>query len=243
MAFPDYNQTLMEFWGWGNEGPGLLSSLTLASNILIGTNPPYSAADFFAWFPAFGGTPANPLGTIDGISEVVSDVSDLTGLAAGQLIAGTGIASGSVIVANDENAKTLTLSQNTTLAGTNIQLTIYINPAVPLPVLNAYIWLATNSIMQVRYQEMWPFCMALYIAHYVTMWLQGQTAGPGSTPAQVASAGLAMGIRTSKAVGDVSVGMSPISKFDDWGTYALTSYGQQLAMFAMALGSGNMLLW
>jgi hypothetical protein len=212
----------------------------LASNILIGTNPPYSATDFFAWYPQFGGTPAVPQGTLTSGSTSVTAVSSMTGLAVGQAVAGTGIPGGTTIALVSIPGSSLILSNPATYSGI-ITLTVYVAPLVPLPVLNAYIYLATNSILQVRYCEMWSFMMALYIAHYLEMWLQGAAAGPGSTPAQVAAAGLAMGIRIAKSVGDVSVGSQPIGGFEDWGSYALTSYGQQLVTFGKAVGSGGVL--
>jgi hypothetical protein len=241
MANIDYNDLLNEIWGWGSEEP-VLPFFTLASNILVGTNPPYSATDFYTWFPQYGGVPKTPLGTLDGNTGNVTAVSDMTSLAAGQSVAGIGVPSGTVISSVNVAAKTLVLSQNTTYAGT-VTLTVYVVPIVPLPVLNAYIYLATNSILKVRYCELWPFVMALYIAHYLTLWQQGQAGGPGSTPGQVATAGLAMGIKIAKSVGDVSVSSKPLDTFEDWGSYALTSYGQQLITYAMAVGSGPVLLW
>lgn len=220
----------------------MLPFLNLASNILMGTNPPYSATDFFAWFPQFGGTPVTPQGKLDGVSNQVTNVSDMTSLAAGQAIAGTGIPTGTVIVTASQSTNILVLSQNVTYAGITT-LTVYVNPVVPLPVLNAYIYLATNSILQVRYCEAWPFVMALYIAHYLTLYLQGLGQGAGSTPGQIASGGLAMGIRVAKSVGDVSTTNQPLGGFEDWGSYALTTYGQQLVGFAMAVGSGPVLCW
>jgi hypothetical protein len=242
MAYPDYNQILNEIWGWGNESSGMLPWFTLASNIVVGTNPPYNATDFLALYPQFGGVPAEPLGTLDGISGVVTAVSDFTGLATGQAIAGKGIASGSVITDVDEPNSTLTLSKNTTAVGTDVQLTVYVSPVIPLPILNTFIYLATNSILINRYFEAWYHAMGLYIAHYVTMWLDGQANGPGSTAGQLATAGLAMGVKTAKSVGDVSVGYRPNAVFDDWGTWGFTLYGQQLITLAKAW-CGPVLVW
>jgi Protein of unknown function (DUF4054) len=236
MAFPDYDQILREIWGWEDEDLGYLPILTLASNILTGTNPPYSASDFFQWFPNFAGTPVQVQGTLDGTTGTVTGVSDLTNLAVGQLVAGNGIQCGSVIQSITQPS-TLVLSLPTTASGLQT-LSIYVSALIPTCVLNAYIYLATSSILQVRYQEMWSFCMALYIAHYLTLWLNSGNLGAGSTPGQIASSGLAMGVAISKHVGDVSIASQPL-KMPDWaGTYALTTYGQQLLTFGMAVGSG-----
>jgi hypothetical protein len=242
MAYPDYEQSLQNLWGWDDETDFAFwwPYLSSASNILIGTNPPYSATDFFAWFPQFGGTPAVPQGTLTNGSATVTAISSMAGLAAGQAVAGTGIPSGTTIASVNVAGSSLVLSNPATYTGV-APLTIYVAPLVPLPVLNSYIYLATNSILQVRYCEMWSFVMALYIAHYLTLYLQLVAGGAGSTPGQVAASGLAMGIRIAKSVGDVSVGSQPLKSFEDWGSYALTSYGQQLITFGKAVGSGGVL--
>jgi hypothetical protein len=242
MAYPDYDQALQNIWGWGDEDIGMLPMLATASNILIGTNPPYSATDFFQWFSSFGGTPEYPLGTLDGSSNMVTAVSDFTNLAVGQAVAGMGIPSGTLIAALDSTAQTIQLSNPVTYAGI-VTLTVYVAPLVPLAVLNSFIYLATSSILQVRYQEMWSFAMALYIAHYLTMWLNSQGTGPTATTGQLASQGLAMGIAISKHVGDVSLASQPLRMPEQFGSWQLTTYGQQLATIGMAVGSGAVWLW
>lgn len=242
MAYPDYNQYLQEFWGWSDEAIGWLPILSLASNILVGTNPPYSASDFFLWFPNFAGTSTTVLGTLNGTTGVVTGVSSFTGLATGQLTQGNGIQAGSVIQSMDATNGILVLSLPTTATGQQ-SLSIYTNPVVPISLINAFIYLASNSIMQVRYQEMWPYAMALYVAHYLTMWLNSQGTGTSTTPGQLAAQGLASGIAISKHVGDVSVASQPLRMPEEFGTYALTTYGQQLATMAMAVGSGGVLAW
>lgn len=242
MSFPDYNQLLEMIWGWSDEQPPLFY-FSLASNIIVGTNPPFSATDFFSFYPQYGGTPTLASGTTDGITSVITGVSSLTGLAPNQLIAGVGIPSGSMIVAVDETQSTITINNNTTSANSNVQFTVYTNPAVPLTVLNIYIYNATNSILLERYGADWFKCMCYYIAHYLTLWVQSQAAGPGSTPAQLATAGMAMGIRVAKAVHDVSTSYEPLKGLDDFGTYQLTLPGQMLATMAKAVGSGGVLAW
>jgi hypothetical protein len=242
MAWPDYNQYLSEFWGWGNEDLGMLPLLALASNILTGTNPPYAASDFFMWFPAFAGTPIKVTGSLTSGTSTITAVSDLTGLVTGLLVQGNGIPCNSVITNVYSTLNSFEISNSATADGI-ASLSVFASAVVPMCVLNAYIYLATSSILQVRYQEMWSYAMALYIAHYLTMWCQGQAAGPGGTPGQIATSGLAMGLQISKHVGDVSVSSEPIRSLNDFGTYALTWYGQQLATFAKAIGSGPVWCW
>ena len=61
--------------------------------------------------------------------------------------------------------------------------------------------------------------------------------------AEVAAQGLAGGIQTSKSVGDVSVGYTPLAALEDWGAWNLTIYGQQLATMARVVGMGPALIY
>lgn len=61
--------------------------------------------------------------------------------------------------------------------------------------------------------------------------------------AQIAAAGLAGGIQTSKGVGDVSVSYSALTALDSWAAWGLTTYGQQLATMARIVGSGPMVIY
>jgi hypothetical protein len=241
MSTPNYSQMVDEIWGWPDEfGSGDWFILTTANNIVTGLNTPYSASDFLAIYPKFGGAPTAITATTDGTTDVLTAVSSIQGLAKGQLVTGPGIADGSVVVSIA--GSTVTLSAATTAAGTLVALNVYTAPLIPLAVLNAYIYLATNSIFQARWCEMWTLAMALFIAHYATLWMQGEASSPNTTAAQAAASGLAIGIKTSKAVQDVSVGMQALD-LDGWGSFQLTIYGQQLATWANAVGSGMMLIY
>ena len=309
MPQPDYNALLGECWGYGPDACSvLLSVIASASNVAIGANPPYAISDFLSSFPQFSGTPINVAGTLTSGSDVVSNLSSVAGLAAGQLVSAPGIPSGALILSltpgpiqvtsTTENGNlnivvsdstgvvtgapvsgagiqagsvvlniagtTLTLSQAATADGVNVALQIGANPSIaisqnattsglatlqvftkpliPAMILQTYINLATASIQQVRWCEMWYLAMDLYIAHYCTLFLQAYAQGPGSTASQVAAAGFAIGIKISKSAGDVSVGISVLQGLEDWGSYQLTIYGQQFATFAKSIGSGGMLL-
>jgi hypothetical protein len=113
--------------------------------------------------------------------------------------------------------------------------------AIPVAVINAYIALASASIMQARWQSMWQLAMCNFVAHYLTLWLMAQTP-VGSSAAQIATAGLAQGISTSQSAGDASYSVQPVV-IDGAGTWNLTLFGQQLATQAMALGTGMMLIY
>ncbi len=239
-ATPDYGALLGTIWG--SYFDGVSPSFGNASGIILGVNPPYSATDFFSMYPNFGGTAVSFTCTTDGTTGVLTAVSSVTGLSVGTLVAGAGIVDGSKITAIDAGANTVTINNNTTAAGSGVSVTAYPSPLVPLPILNAYIYLATSSLVLNRYQEMWQMVMAMFIAHYCTLWLQCQATTPNANAIQVATSGLALGIKTAKAAGNVSAGIMPLNDLEGWGTFQLTLYGQQFATIAKVIGSMPMLL-
>lgn len=246
MGTPDYNSYINEAFGWPDESGGDVDFedwgyFQSANNLIIGPNPPYSASDFLAFYPNFGGLPTVLSGTTDGTTGVITALPNVTGLAVGQLVAGAYIPDGATIKSINSSTS-VTLNLSTTIAGTG-PITFYVSPLVPLAVINVYIVLASASLMQLRWDELWTYAMALYVAHMCTLWLQAQSAPPGSTAAAVAASGLAIGIRTSKAVQDVSTSSTILSDLEGWGAYQLTIYGQELATYAKTIGSGAMLIW
>jgi hypothetical protein len=70
-----------------------------------------------------------------------------------------------------------------------------------------------------------------------------QTPNPGLTGAQVAAQALANGILTSKSVGDVSAGYTPLASLESWGAWNLTVFGQQLATMGKIVGAGPSVMW
>lgn len=64
-----------------------------------------------------------------------------------------------------------------------------------------------------------------------------------ASTAQIAAQGLAWGIQTSKAVGDVSASYKPLESLTDFGAWNLTIFGQQLATMAKIIGMGPILVW
>lgn len=217
-----------------------MSFATVIPSYLSTPNPPYALVDFFRWFPAFAGTPVQVTGTLDGTTGWVSGVSDLTNLAVGQLVTGNGIQDNTLI--SQIAGSMVLLSKVTTDIGLQT-LTTFTNAPTPAYVVGAYTNLANSSILQVRYQEMWSYCMALYIAHYLTLWARTQGGGANTTVGQIAATGLAIGIQISKHVGDVSSASQPLKMPEEFGTYGLTIYGQELITFALAVGSGPVWLW
>jgi hypothetical protein len=227
--------------------PGII---WLATNVVTGQNPPYYVQDFFAMYPKYAGTPlAIPGATTTLNSPTVTLSAAITGVVAGLPLSGPGIPDGAFIQTVTPDGLTITMTMPATAAGSNVSLTTWPSPTIPYPFLLAIVNLASASLVQARWQEMWPLAMGLYIAHYCTLY--GYTDLPpggsytGIAPYQVALQGYATGILASKAAGDLSVSYMTLSGFglNNWGAFNLTSYGQQLATLAKVVGTGPMFLW
>jgi hypothetical protein len=111
---------------------------------------------------------------------------------------------------------------------------------IPQAVLQMFINLASSCIQQVRYFDLWPFAMALFVAHYATLYLQASTP-TGANAKAVAQAGMAKGVQVSKGVGDASTSyQSLVAGWESWGSWNLTTFGQQLITQASIVGMGGM---
>ncbi|MEK8128669.1 DUF4054 domain-containing protein [Paenibacillus filicis] len=149
-----------------------------ASNIRVGTNPPYSIDEFLQVYPQFG---------------------------------------------KDSSGKEV----------------------VPEFMIHMYTDLANASIQEARWHSYWRVAMGWFIAHFLTLYLQG-LADPDGGAAAVMAAGQAKGLNTSESVGDVSVSMdySQIGQdLDGWAAWKLTIYGQQLATVGKLMGKGGMYIY
>ena len=104
--------------------------------------------------------------------------------------------------------------------------------------IQLYINLANASLQQARWLDTWPLAMSLFVAHFLTLYLQSE-GNPTSNPAQIAQSGLARGILVSKSVGSVSGSYETIVRdLEGFAAWNLTTYGQQLATFAKIIGMG-----
>lgn len=116
---------------------------------------------------------------------------------------------------------------------------------VPRVVLESWVKLAHASIHKNRYHDAWEICMGLYIAHWLTLYLQTAAAADDPLQKQI-TAGLAKGLQSSKSAGDISVSYdfgSINEDFVGWGVYKLTSYGQQFVTMARMYAIGGMVVW
>lgn len=116
---------------------------------------------------------------------------------------------------------------------------------VPDIVLKAWVNMAQASIHKARYHDAWEICMGLYIAHWLTLYLQAAASADDPVQKKIA-AGLANGLQTSKSAGDISVSYdfgSVNEDFAGWGVYKLTAYGQQFVTLARMYAIGGMVVW
>ena len=239
--FPDINLLLSVTWDQGEE---FIYSrfFSQASNIVLGTNPPYSVVDFSAIYPKFIGPATALTGTFANGSTTVTEVAG-SGAAMGQLVIGSVISPGSTITgvtANPDGSVNLTLSQPATGDAAGLSFNNYQAPLLPLAVLNIYIALASSHLVQARWLDDWQMGMSLFIAHFATLWLLSDS-DQCSTPGKAAAAGLAQGIATSESAGPVSIGMQPTTGLDNWASWTETQYGKMFATMARTQGAGP--LW
>jgi hypothetical protein len=244
---------------WGGDTPGCFGfaagfSAAAASNLVFGSNPPYQISDFFGFYPKFGTflqgvqsvqPSAGPTGTgylgDDVLAIVAPGASgatlkvltvDLVGAPLSYEIVtpGTGY--------NIANGLAVTGGAGTGATVDVLALTPYTASQLPQSVIQVFINLASASLQQARWRDSWLFGMHLYIAHYVTLYLSSE-GQPVSSAGRAAISGLGKGIAVSKAAGDVSVSYETQvdENFTSWN---LTTYGQQLVTMAKIIGMGPM---
>ena len=112
-------------------------------------------------------------------------------------------------------------------------------------IANMYIALAHTVVKEARWRSQWKLAMGLFIAHFLTLYLQS-LADATSTAAQVVAAGQARGLMTSKSAGDVSVSydISAITQgLNSWAGWNTTAFGVQYATLAKIVGKGGMYVW
>ena len=199
--------------------------------MIVGQNPPYFVEDFFATYPKWAGPQlAIPNATTTNGSATVTLTALVAGVVPGLPLIGPGIPDGSFIQAVSSDGKTLTLTLPATEDGSAVSLTTWPTPIVPYPVILAYITLASASLAQARWLDMWNLAMGLFVAHYLTLYgLSDIPSSSAQTAQQAAQQGFAIGIKTSESAGDLSVSFTPLAGgLESWGAWNLTLYGQQL---------------
>jgi hypothetical protein len=208
--------------------------LGLASGVPTGTNPPYTVNDFLGIYPKFFGAPALISATLTSGSPIITVDSTATGLSVGQLVTCQGLNDGTVI--KSVTMPEITVSSNAT-ASRATTIAVYEAQLVPLAVMQLYLNIAIVSIMQSRWREQWELGMALYIAHYLTLYCQTE-GNQQSTANQIVANSLQAGITISQGADGVSQGLQVLTKLENWAAWTLTQYGVQLATIARVVGAG-----
>lgn len=257
MATPDYNSYCDQFWGWPEE-TDCSAFFGGATNVVVGTNPPYQISDFVQIFPKWGtSTQAVALATLanGGIGFAVNDQANVIQPdASGCVVTVTAIgASGAVTgLAVSQSGQGYSVAQGLATAAiapsggsgltVNVTLISPSNLIIPQSVLQAFINLALASLQQQRWLEWWPMGMAWFVDHFATLWLTSN-GNTGTTAAAVARSGLALGVIVSQSAGDVSKSIEPPDLHGFSASWGLTASGQQFVDTARCIGSGPMLIW
>ncbi len=107
--------------------------------------------------------------------------------------------------------------------------------------LQPYVTMATTIVKEARWHSLWREGIRLFIAHFVTLFLQMPEAG--LTKEELLNASKVGGSIASKTVGPISVSYDntqATSDLDGWAAWKLTTYGVQFATLAKVLGKGGM---
>ncbi len=119
------------------------------------------------------------------------------------------------------------------------------NRVIPAVVVSGWVKLAHAALAYRRYRDYWEVAMGLFIAHWLTLYMQS-AAAPEDATSKIINAGLAKGVQTSKSAGDLSVSYDfsmMAGDFDGWGTYKYTAFGQQFITIARLVSAGGMCVW
>lgn len=109
--------------------------------------------------------------------------------------------------------------------------------------LQSYIDMALAVVREARWHSLWRLGMGLFIAHFVTLFLDMPASGASAD--EITGSAKSGGLISSESTGGVSVGYDHSSASSDltgWGAWKLTSYGVQFATLARMVGKGGMLI-
>jgi hypothetical protein len=138
-----------------------------------GPNPPYALDDFAAVYPQFFGqkTALSGCGLTAGSTSIT--VPSVDGLSTGQFVQNSGLPKGAVII--DVGSGNFTVNNATTVTNTNATVQVYEAAPLPAYVVKLYLNLAYSSLQFVCWQEQWCIAMSLFIAHYLTLFMQASS--------------------------------------------------------------------
>lgn len=260
---PSIDALLAEWWGGSFQNYVWCAGVTNAANIVFGSNPPYTLSDFLATYPQFGtgvqailtaqirngGTgysvgdiltvvqPGGKLGTLVVSGTTVPGViTDLTPPASPGVGTGYQVANGLPTTSNSVDGTGATIDVLT--------ISPFVVPTgLSVAIMQLYLNLATVTLSALRWDAWWVPAVGWFVAHFLTLYLQSQGA-VGGTAQQIAASGLAKGLNVSKSAGDVSLGTEYLLQgWEDWGSFNLTIFGQQLITIADIVGMGPMYIY
>lgn len=115
---------------------------------------------------------------------------------------------------------------------------------VPETMIQNFINMATSSLQQIRWQDMWTMGMAWYVAHFCALYIQSMASASDAT-AVIRERTQAVGFTTEEHAKDISAtkvygGAKKGSQPSNW---ELTVFGQQLMAMAKLVGMGAMYAW
>jgi hypothetical protein len=115
---------------------------------------------------------------------------------------------------------------------------------IPTTIIQNFINMATSSLNQARWQDLWMMGMPLYVAHFCSLYLQTMASADDAT-AVIRERGTAVGFTTEEHAKDMSVtktyaGAQKGSQPSNW---ELTAFGQQLKSLSTMVGMGEMYVW
>lgn len=114
---------------------------------------------------------------------------------------------------------------------------------IPYAVFNFFLGMANACIKEKRYNSQWKYFMALFIAHHLILYMRANSGDPSAENALKGS-NPTLGIAQSKSVDGLSISyeiLNAASDLEGYGTWNLTTYGQQLVTLTKPYGHGG--LW
>lgn len=109
-------------------------------------------------------------------------------------------------------------------------------------IIDYFIGIATNTVLEKRWHSRWKLGMALFIAHNCTLFMRA-SGGPDPTVDAVLSASQTKGLMTSEGAGELTYSQdvaSVVEGLKGWADWTTTTYGIQFATLAKMLGKAGM---
>lgn len=122
--------------------------------------------------------------------------------------------------------------------------TVTIEPTIPETMLEIFISMANEAILECVWGKRWRYAMGLFVAHYAALYAQSfYPSDPDNDAGTGAGSGQVTGIVTNATLGDASIGYdanATTGSTEDWGAWNATIYGQQLITMARPLSAAGM---